>query len=91
LIWSKGRRGWGERPFGTDVVLLDDYCGTVGVIGDRGAEYYRLTARLEGILLDPIYTGRAMGGLIDLVRRNRLGPADSVLFWHTGGSPALFA
>ena len=61
------------------------------MIGDREREAIELTARLEGILLDPVYTGRAMGGLIDLVRRNRLGPADTVLFWHTGGSPALFA
>lgn len=77
---------------GTDIVLLDDYYGDgYGVIGDREREAIELTARLEGILLDPVYTGRAMGGLIDLVRRNRLGPADSVLFWHTGGSPALFA
>jgi D-cysteine desulfhydrase family pyridoxal phosphate-dependent enzyme len=82
-----------SEPFaGTDIILLDDYCGDgYGVIGDREREAIELTARLEGILLDPVYTGRAMAGLIDLVRQDRLGPGDTVLFWHTGGSPALFA
>jgi L-cysteate sulfo-lyase len=48
-------------------------------------------ARLEGILLDPVYTGKAMAGLIDMVRTGRFKPKDRVLFWHTGGVPALFA
>lgn len=48
-------------------------------------------ARLEGLLLDPVYTGKAMAGLFDLVRRGELGRETSVLFWHTGGTPALFA
>jgi D-cysteine desulfhydrase len=81
------------QPFsGADIVLLEDYCADgYGVIGDREREAIDLTARLEGVLLDPVYTGRAMGGLIDLVRQKKLGPADTVLFWHSGGSPALFA
>jgi L-cysteate sulfo-lyase len=49
------------------------------------------TARLEGLLLDPVYTGKAMAALFDLVRRGRFIPADQVVFWHTGGAPALFA
>lgn len=80
-------------PFATgDIVLLDDYVGAgYGVIGDLEREAISLTARHEGILLDPVYTGRAMGGLIDLIRKKELNRSDTVLFWHTGGSPALFA
>jgi len=48
-------------------------------------------ARLEGILLDPVYTGKAMAGLFDLARRGEIAARDRVLFWHTGGAPALFA
>ena len=75
-----------------DLILRDDYVGAgYGVIGEREREAIFLTARLEGILLDPVYTGRAMGGLIDPVRNGEIGPRDTVLFWHTGGSPDLFA
>ena len=44
-----------------------------------------------GLLLDPVYTGRAMGGLIDLIKRGFFSRKDTVLYWHTGGAPALFA
>lgn len=75
-----------------DVILFDEYVGGgYGVIGELEREAISLTARHEGILLDPVYTGRAMGGMIDLIRRKELKRSDSVLFWHTGGSPALFA
>lgn len=75
-----------------DIVLRDDYVGAgYGVIGDLEREAIRLTARHEGILLDPVYTGRAMGGLLDLIEKKELNRTDTVLFWHTGGSPALFA
>jgi len=48
-------------------------------------------ARLEGLILDPVYTGKAMAGLIGWARAGRFGAGDTVLFWHTGGAPALFA
>jgi 1-aminocyclopropane-1-carboxylate deaminase/D-cysteine desulfhydrase-like pyridoxal-dependent ACC family enzyme len=48
-------------------------------------------ARTEGILLDPVYTGRAAAGLISLIRSGFLAADQRVLFWHTGGTPALFA
>jgi D-cysteine desulfhydrase family pyridoxal phosphate-dependent enzyme len=54
-------------------------------------EAIKSMASLEGILLDPVYTGKAMAGLIDMARTGRLGKDDTVLFIHTGGMPALFA
>jgi D-cysteine desulfhydrase len=55
------------------------------------AEAVRLTARTEGILLDPCYTGKAMAGLIDLVRKGVFRKEERILFLHTGGIPALYA
>jgi D-cysteine desulfhydrase len=53
------------------------------------AEAVRMLARLEGILMDPVYTGKAMAGLIDLVRKGAFQKDENILFVHTGGSPAL--
>jgi D-cysteine desulfhydrase len=64
--------------------------GGYAVVGEREREAIRLVAATEGIVLDPVYTGRAMGALLDLARRGTFRPSDSVLFWHTGGIPALF-
>ncbi|MFZ0545719.1 MAG: D-cysteine desulfhydrase family protein [Candidatus Promineifilaceae bacterium] len=76
-----------------DVVEVnDDYIGEgYGILNEGDKEAIRLTAQLEGILLDPVYTGRAMGGLIDLIRWGAFTRRQTVLFWHTGGLPALFA
>jgi D-cysteine desulfhydrase family pyridoxal phosphate-dependent enzyme len=65
--------------------------GGYGVMGQPEAEAVRLFARTEGILLDPVYTGRAAAGLIDLIRTGQMAAQERVLFWHTGGFPALFA
>jgi 1-aminocyclopropane-1-carboxylate deaminase/D-cysteine desulfhydrase-like pyridoxal-dependent ACC family enzyme len=54
-------------------------------------EAITLVARDEAVILDPVYTGKAMAGLIGHAREGRLGPDDTVVFLHTGGSPALFA
>jgi D-cysteine desulfhydrase family pyridoxal phosphate-dependent enzyme len=54
-------------------------------------EAIRAVARLEGLILDPVYTGKAMAGLIGWIREGRFTDRHSVLFWHTGGAPALFA
>lgn len=51
----------------------------------------RDVARYEGILLGPVYTARAMGGLIDLIQKGYFTKDQIVLFWHTGGTPELFA
>ncbi|HSA83214.1 MAG TPA: D-cysteine desulfhydrase [Geminicoccaceae bacterium] len=53
-------------------------------------EAVHLCAALEGLFLDPVYTGKAMAGLIDLIRRGRFNPDETVAFLHTGGTPALF-
>jgi D-cysteine desulfhydrase len=74
------------------VEVNDDYLGDgYGILNDGDREAIRLVAQMEGILLDPVYTGRAMGGLIDLIRWGAFTRRHTVLFWHTGGTPALFA
>jgi D-cysteine desulfhydrase len=83
--------GPGDTPL-PKVDLIDAFLGGgYGVVGALEREAIRLLARREGILLDPVYTGRAMGGLLHLVREKAFGRAENVLFWHTGGTPALFA
>jgi D-cysteine desulfhydrase len=73
------------------VTCFDDYVGPgYSLPTPEMAEAVRLLARTEGILLDPVYTGKAMAGLIDLVRKGYLERDGSVLFIHTGGSPALY-
>ena len=75
-----------------DIRVNADYLGGgYGVVGETEQEAIRLFARTEGILLDPVYTGRAAGGMIDLIRRGFFSSNEAVLFWHTGGIPALFA
>lgn len=74
-----------------DVQLNNHYLGEgYGIVGEADKEAIDLLARLEGILLDPVYTAKAMAGLIDLIRQQQFTKADKVLFWHTGGCPALF-
>jgi D-cysteine desulfhydrase family pyridoxal phosphate-dependent enzyme len=84
----------GEKvAFSPDDILVNaDYLGGgYGVMGEPEKEAVRLFARQEGLLLDPVYTGRAAAGMIDLIRKGFFPAGQSVLFWHTGGTPALFA
>jgi len=75
-----------------DILVNDSYLGQgYGVLSQREIEAIQLFARTEGLLLDPVYTGRAAAGLIDLIRQGFFKPDETVLFWHTGGTPALFA
>lgn len=75
-----------------DIVLWDDYFAPgYGTPNDEGQEAIKLLARLEGILLDPVYTGKAMAGLIDGITQKRFKDEGPILFVHTGGAPALFA
>jgi D-cysteine desulfhydrase family pyridoxal phosphate-dependent enzyme len=75
----------------SEVIVHDGYVGEgYGKVTDGCLEAVRLTARHEGVFLDTVYTGKAMAGLIDLVRRGVFGDGEKVLFIHTGGAPALF-
>jgi len=75
-----------------DIVLNSNYTGAgYGIVGDLEREAIRLMAQTEGILLDPVYTGRAFGALLDLLDRHEFGADEHVVFWHTGGAPALFS
>lgn len=75
-----------------DVLANDHYCRAgYGVLTAAEREAVDLFARYEGLLLDPVYTGRAAAGLIALIREGSFKKGETVLFWHTGGQPALFA
>ncbi len=75
-----------------EILVTADYLGGgYGVMGEPESEAIRLFARTEGLLLDPVYTGRAAAGLVDLVHKGFFKPGETVLFWHTGGGPALFS
>ncbi len=74
-----------------DVLVLDEYVGAgYGVPSEEGDEAIELLASAEGVILDPVYTAKAMAALIDWVRNGRFSENDSVMFWHTGGQLALF-
>ncbi len=75
-----------------EILVNADYLGGgYGVMSALERDAIHSFALNEGILLDPVYTGRAAGGMIDLIRKGFFQPGERVLFWHTGGAPALFA
>ena len=75
-----------------DVLATDAYCKAgYGVLTDAEREAVKLFAKYEGLLVDPVYTGRAAAGMIDLIRKGFFKKDETILFWHTGGQPALFA
>lgn len=91
---SETARVLGEQlRFSEEDILVDDsYLGEgYGIMGALESEAIRIFARKEGLLLDPVYTGRAAGGMLDLIRMGFFSEKDTLLFWHTGGQPALFA
>jgi D-cysteine desulfhydrase len=74
-----------------DFAVNEDYLGGgYGVIGDLERDAIHTLARTEGLLVDPVYTGRAFGGLLDMIRRGAFRSDENVLFWHTGGTAGLF-
>lgn len=91
--------GIGHEPELSRMAVHDQYIGEAyGIPTQEGKEAILLAARTEGLILDPVYTGKAMAGLIDLAREGEIGrdrPRNNrgrpVLFWHTGGAPGLFA
>ena len=75
-----------------DIDNDDGYVGErYGIVTPAGLAALKLVARSEGIILDPVYTAKAMAGLIDHIRQGRIGQGETVIFVHTGGTPALFA
>src|SRR5512134_286783 len=91
---SEASEKMGERIefTGDDILANEKYCKAgYGVLTDAEREAVKLFAKLEGLLLDPVYTGRAAAGMIDLIRKGLFKKDETILFWHTGGQPALFA
>jgi len=75
-----------------DVDIIDEYLGGgYGIMGNPEREAISLFATREGLMLDPVYTGRAAAGLLDSIRRGVFNTSERILFWHTGGTPGLFA
>ena len=74
------------------MILLDEWhAGTYGIPDEKTLDAIRLCARLEGVITDPVYEGKSMAALIDLVRDGRIEPGSRVLYAHLGGQPALNA
>jgi 1-aminocyclopropane-1-carboxylate deaminase/D-cysteine desulfhydrase-like pyridoxal-dependent ACC family enzyme len=83
--------GLGALVTPEDVVVLDDYLGQgYGIVDRPAARTISEVFQAEGIILDPVYTAKAMVGLQDLVRKRFFRPGKAVVFLHTGGTPALF-
>jgi D-cysteine desulfhydrase len=81
-----------EAPSLEEVIVFDDYIGEgYSRVTEGMLEAVKLVARTEAILLDPVYTGKAMAGLLDLLQKGYFSAMKNILFLHTGGSPALFA
>ena len=75
-----------------DVELYTDYIGKgYAIPTEECVDAIKITARKEGIFLDPVYTGKAMAGLMDMVRKGRFGGDENIVFLHTGGEPAVYA
>ena len=75
-----------------EVALRREFTGGgYGVVGELERRAIGLLARTEGILVDPVYSGRALGALMTMIEAKEMGKGESVVFWHTGGTPALFA
>ena len=84
--------GLGRDLRDEEIVLLDEWhAGTYGIPDEKTLDAIRLCARLEGVLTDPVYEGKSMAALIDLVRSGRIEPGSRVLYAHLGGQPALNA
>jgi len=82
--------GLGRHLADDEIILLDEWhAGTYGIPDDKTIDAIRLCARLEGMLTDPVYEGKSMAALVDLVRSGRITPGSRVLYAHLGGQPAL--
>jgi 1-aminocyclopropane-1-carboxylate deaminase len=82
--------GLGRELADDEIVLLDEWhAGTYGIPDAKTIDAIRLCARLEGMLTDPVYEGKSMAALVDLVRSGQIAPGSRVLYAHLGGQPAL--
>jgi 1-aminocyclopropane-1-carboxylate deaminase len=81
------------RELRDDEIVLDEryHAGTYGIPDERTLEAIRLAGRLEGMITDPVYEGKSMAGMIDLVSRGEIERTSNVLYAHLGGQPALSA
>ena len=81
------------RELRDDEIVLDDryHAGTYGIPDEQTLEAMRTAGRLEGMITDPVYEGKSMAGMIDLVRRGEIEKDSNVLYAHLGGQPALSA
>jgi 1-aminocyclopropane-1-carboxylate deaminase len=81
------------RELRDDEIVLDPryHAGTYGIPDEQTLEAMRTAARLEGMITDPVYEGKSMAGMIDLVARGEIGRDSTVLYAHLGGQPALSA
>lgn len=93
LLAAEGAAVVGEpAPAAEDVIVHDEYVGAgYGALTDASREAILLLPATEGVFVDPVYTGKALSGLIGEVRRGRWGKGEDVVFVHTGGAAALFA
>ncbi|MGH3018421.1 MAG: pyridoxal-phosphate dependent enzyme, partial [Gaiellaceae bacterium] len=84
--------GLGRDLADDEIVLLDEWhAGTYGIPDEKTLAAIRTCATLEGVLTDPVYEGKSMAAMIDLVRDGRIAPGSCVLYAHLGGQPALNA
>jgi 1-aminocyclopropane-1-carboxylate deaminase/D-cysteine desulfhydrase-like pyridoxal-dependent ACC family enzyme len=81
----------GRDAPGASVVDHDHVGPGYGELSAACLDALRVTARTEGLVLDPVYSGKAMAALVTALRERRIGDGDTVVFWATGGAPALFA
>jgi 1-aminocyclopropane-1-carboxylate deaminase len=82
-----------QRELADDAIQLDEryHAGTYGIADDATLDAMRLAARTEGMVTDPVYEGKSMAALIDLVSRREIPPDATVLYAHLGGQPAINA
>jgi len=83
--------GWNINVVQNDAIIYDEYIGTKHEVATKEClEAIRLVAQTEGIYLDPVYSGKSMAGLIDLIRKSKFRPEENVIYIHTGGFPSIF-
>ncbi len=92
IIQGSGRLlGIDLPPIGDNITVIDDYVPPgYGYLTSEVADAIRFVAETEGILLDPVYTGKAMYGMMDMIKNGYFAEDDTIVFFHTGGTPALF-